>query len=150
MGVLEAAHSKRRIMNFIALKMLVGDRAKYIGIIIGLTFASVLITQLASGCKSLPSGPPVYLPEGDAERGQVPFHQLQLCVCHAVSGHSRTFPGPSAQPPTLVVLGAEDPAPTCRELVDSIINPSHKLYAGPAPELEKSGKLSRMGDFSDA
>jgi putative ABC transport system permease protein len=32
-------------MNFIALKMLVGDRAKYIGIIIGLTFASVLITQ---------------------------------------------------------------------------------------------------------
>jgi putative ABC transport system permease protein len=32
-------------MNFIALKMLLGDRAKYIGIIIGLTFASLLITQ---------------------------------------------------------------------------------------------------------
>jgi putative ABC transport system permease protein len=32
-------------MNFIALKMLVGDRAKYIGILIGLTFASLLITQ---------------------------------------------------------------------------------------------------------
>jgi putative ABC transport system permease protein len=32
-------------MNFIALKMLVGDRAKYLGIIIGLTFASLLITQ---------------------------------------------------------------------------------------------------------
>ena len=32
-------------MSFIALKMLVGDRAKYIGIIIGLTFASLLITQ---------------------------------------------------------------------------------------------------------
>ena len=32
-------------MNFIAIKMLVGDRAKYIGIIIGLTFASLLITQ---------------------------------------------------------------------------------------------------------
>ena len=32
-------------MNFVALKMLVGDRAKYIGIIIGLTFASLLITQ---------------------------------------------------------------------------------------------------------
>jgi putative ABC transport system permease protein len=32
-------------MNFIALKMLIGDRAKYIGIIIGLTFASLLITQ---------------------------------------------------------------------------------------------------------
>ncbi len=34
-------------MNSIALKMLIGDRAKYIGIIIGLTFASLLITQQA-------------------------------------------------------------------------------------------------------
>src|SRR5436853_633576 len=32
-------------MNVIALKMLLGDRAKYIGIIMGLTFASLLITQ---------------------------------------------------------------------------------------------------------
>ncbi len=32
-------------MNFIALKMLFGDRAKYLGIVIGLTFASLLITQ---------------------------------------------------------------------------------------------------------
>jgi putative ABC transport system permease protein len=32
-------------MSFIALKMLFGDRAKYIGIVIGLTFASLLITQ---------------------------------------------------------------------------------------------------------
>ena len=32
-------------MNFIALKMLFGDRAKYLGIITGLTFASLLITQ---------------------------------------------------------------------------------------------------------
>ena len=35
-------------MNFIALKMLVGNRAKYIGIIVGLTFASLLITQQAA------------------------------------------------------------------------------------------------------
>lgn len=32
-------------MNFVALKMLLGDRAKYIGILIGITFASLLITQ---------------------------------------------------------------------------------------------------------
>lgn len=32
-------------MNFVALKMLIGDRAKYIGILIGITFASLLITQ---------------------------------------------------------------------------------------------------------
>jgi len=35
-------------MNFVALKMLVGDRAKYLGILIGLTFASLLITQQLS------------------------------------------------------------------------------------------------------
>ncbi len=35
-------------MNFVALKMLVGDRAKYLGIIMGLTFASLLITQQAA------------------------------------------------------------------------------------------------------
>lgn len=32
-------------MNWIAIKMLVGDRAKYLGIIMGITFASLLITQ---------------------------------------------------------------------------------------------------------
>ena len=34
-------------MNYVALKMLMGDRAKYLGIIMGLTFASLLITQQA-------------------------------------------------------------------------------------------------------
>jgi putative ABC transport system permease protein len=32
-------------VNFVAFKMLVGDRAKYLGIIMGITFASLLITQ---------------------------------------------------------------------------------------------------------
>src|SRR5580700_10182843 len=35
-------------MNFVALKMLIGDRAKYLGIIMGITFASLLITQQAA------------------------------------------------------------------------------------------------------
>ncbi len=35
-------------MNFVAIKMLVGDRVKYIGIVTGLTFASLLITQQAA------------------------------------------------------------------------------------------------------
>ena len=32
-------------MNFIALRMLMGDKAKYVGIIFGITFASMLMTQ---------------------------------------------------------------------------------------------------------
>lgn len=35
-------------MNFVAIKMLVGDHGKYIGIITGITFASLLITQQLS------------------------------------------------------------------------------------------------------
>ncbi len=35
-------------MNRIALKMLMGDRAKFLGIVLGLTFAALLITQQAS------------------------------------------------------------------------------------------------------
>src|SRR5258708_39339037 len=35
-------------MSWIALKMLVGDRAKFYGIVMGLTFAALLITQQGS------------------------------------------------------------------------------------------------------
>ena len=35
-------------MNFVAMRMLMGDTAKYIGIIFGITFASLLMTQQAS------------------------------------------------------------------------------------------------------
>jgi len=35
-------------MRYVAIQMLMGDRAKYLGIILGLTFASFLITQQAS------------------------------------------------------------------------------------------------------
>jgi putative ABC transport system permease protein len=35
-------------MNSVALRMLMGDRAKYLGIVMGLTFASLLITQQAA------------------------------------------------------------------------------------------------------
>ena len=35
-------------MYWIALKMLVGDRAKFLGIVLGLTFAAALITQQGS------------------------------------------------------------------------------------------------------
>ena len=35
-------------MNWIALKMLTGDRVKYLGIVAGVTFAALLIAQQAS------------------------------------------------------------------------------------------------------
>jgi len=35
-------------MNFVAIKMLIGDRAKFFGLVFGITFASMLITQQLS------------------------------------------------------------------------------------------------------
>src|SRR2546425_3972756 len=46
--VLSCRIERMEIMSFIGLKMLVGDRAKYLGILMGLTFASLLITQQAA------------------------------------------------------------------------------------------------------
>src|SRR5437763_1109020 len=44
----QTACERRPHMSWIALKMLVGDRAKYFGIIFGVTFAALLMTQQAS------------------------------------------------------------------------------------------------------
>ena len=35
-------------MNFVAIRMLIGDKVRYIGIIMGITFASLLVTQQAA------------------------------------------------------------------------------------------------------
>src|SRR5262249_18930777 len=43
-----SARAGEAIMNWIAWKMLVGDRAKYFGIVFGVTFAALLMTQQAS------------------------------------------------------------------------------------------------------
>ena len=34
-----------KLMNHIAIKMLMGDKGKYLGIVMGLTFASLIMTQ---------------------------------------------------------------------------------------------------------
>jgi putative ABC transport system permease protein len=64
-------------VNFVAMKMLVGDRAKYLGIIMGLTFASLLITQQAGifvglmsrtyGAITDASGPDIWVMESNVQ-----------------------------------------------------------------------------------
>src|SRR5215831_4398708 len=44
----EFAASGERAMNWIALRMLTGDRAKYLGLIFGVTFATFLMSQQVS------------------------------------------------------------------------------------------------------
>jgi hypothetical protein len=60
------------------------------------------------------------------------------------------IPPPVADPPLPVSLGGTVPRPrNDGELVTSIINPSHRITYGHAPELVKSGGESRMADYSE-
>jgi len=112
-----------------------------------LAFA-ILPLIACAGCNGLRlGGSGVNLPPGDAEQGKVAFRSLQCHACHAVSGHD--FPFPSVKPPVLVVLGTEDHAPGRRELVESIICPSHKIYPGVDRTLVQTNDISRMPNFSD-
>jgi L-cysteine S-thiosulfotransferase len=88
------------------------------------------------------------LPVGDVEQGKVAFQTLRCYTCHRVEGAD--FPAPVATPPVPVVLGGKvKQIPSRLELANSIINPSHEFAPGHKDELIKSGKLSRMGDYSD-
>jgi hypothetical protein len=48
-----------------------------------------------------------------------------------------------------VILGAEQHKPSRIELVNSIINPSHRIEPGFQKDLVSQGKFSRMGDYNE-
>ncbi|HZN69775.1 MAG TPA: ABC transporter permease [Tepidisphaeraceae bacterium] len=91
-------------MNFVALKMLVGDRAKYLGIIMGLTFASLLITQQAGifvglmsrtyGAIADASGPDVWVMESNVQfiDDVKPMAQTELFRVRGIDGVKWAMP----------------------------------------------------------
>lgn len=101
---------------------------------------------LGAGCRTTEPAR-VSLPAGDPVRGKAAFASMNCFACHTVVGHN--FPMPYAQPAVPVALGAETTRPTRTQLVDSIVNPSHAIEAGYKEELVRSGRLSRMGDYSE-
>jgi putative ABC transport system permease protein len=91
-------------MNFVALKMLVGDRAKYLGIIMGLTFASLLITQQAGifvglmsrtyGAIADASGPDIWVMESNVQfiDDVKPMAQTELFRVRGIDGVKWAMP----------------------------------------------------------
>ncbi|MBU2676695.1 MAG: cytochrome c [Gammaproteobacteria bacterium] len=72
----------------------------------------------------------IYLPEGDAARGEVHFVSLGCVSCHKVAGAE--LPEPAEAGPVLVLLGSRTgpkPGMSYGRLVTSIVNPSHRLSA---------------------
>lgn len=86
------------------------------------------------------------LPAGDPVAGRVAFAALSCTSCHAVAGETG-FPAPVAHHagPELAAASAGK-APGW--IASSILAPSHEI--GPEARKLMEGKLSPMGDFSDA
>lgn len=89
------------------------------------------------------------LPDGDAARGRVVLQDMKCYTCHQVRGHE-DLPAPVAEPPVHIVLGGSPGyARSDTELVNAILNPSHRISARYARGDLTEGERSRMGDFSE-
>ena len=68
----------------------------------------------------------IYLPEGDAAKGQMHFVSLGCTGCHTVV--DADLPEPAQPGPVRVILGSRTSANiSYGQLVTSIVNPSHRL-----------------------
>jgi hypothetical protein len=86
------------------------------------------------------------LPAGDPAAGRAAFLELSCTSCHAVVGEA-DFPAPVAHhagPELAAATAGKTPGP----IASSIVAPSHEI--GPEVRKMMEGKLSPMGDFSDA
>jgi mono/diheme cytochrome c family protein len=88
------------------------------------------------------------LPDGNADKGQEIFVELECNSCHQISGME--LPAPPERGPVTVILGGEvQSIKTYGELVSSVINPSHKLIRGyPEDAISQDGQ-SLMTVYND-
>lgn len=76
------------------------------------------------------SGRGLYLPDGDAARGAVAFHELGCATCHGIAGEPesvRASAGAPEPPEALILGGPVTRVETYGELVTSIIHPEHEI-----------------------
>lgn len=110
----------------------------------------VLSTLALCGCEApQKSAAAFHLPDGDPVRGRAAFVELRCHACHAVAGVT-DLPKPVADPPLPFVLGGKSAVVrTDGEMVTAILDPSHRITMA-SPAGVQSGRLSRMGDFTEA
>jgi len=108
-----------------------------------------LSTLALCGCEpARKSSRGFHMPDGDPVRGQAAFVELGCNSCHTVAGVD--LPRPVADPPLPFVLGGRSAAiRTDGELASAILDPSHRITMA-SPANVQSGRLSRMGDFTEA
>ncbi|MCM2369475.1 c-type cytochrome [Aporhodopirellula aestuarii] len=95
------------------------------------------------------SGKGFTLPEGDIERGQQTFAELNCQACHTVAGVTFDDVEPSPDHKMVALGGARSKVQTYGDLVTSIINPSHRFAKGYAEEDVATGGESKMRLYND-
>ena len=104
---------------------------------------------IAVGCSPSPkSGKGFTLPEGDLARGKATYERLQCNACHTTEGIEQIATAEGAPKP--IVLGGEVyRIRTYGELVTSVINPSHRIAPGYAPDDVAVDGESKMKNYND-
>jgi mono/diheme cytochrome c family protein len=113
-------------------------------------FACLLATLALTGCGTGRKGSAgFHLPDGDPVKGRAVFTSLRCHSCHGVPGVD--LPAPVVEAMATVELGGKVQVPrTDGEILAAIVDPSHRLAPGYERDVVASGKLSRMGDFSES
>ena len=109
----------------------------------------VAILFILTGCDGfLASSATFALPDGDIERGQALFSNLQCTACHNVEGLSL----PSAEierPYNYTIGGKVSKVKSYEELVTSVINPSHRLAPKFQLDEARAAGDSPMTNYND-
>lgn len=109
----------------------------------------LLCASVSVGCTPDPKSSEGFsLPDGEAQRGQAVFVQLQCNACHTVQGVEFEQLEPSGEP--MIALGGDTPrVKTYGDLVTSIINPSHRFSLGYSEEEVQEEGESKMRIYND-
>lgn len=114
-------------------------------------YRGVVFAALAClvGCESGPKSSKGFtLPDGNTQQGKKEFVSYQCYNCHSIAGVE--FPEREVSDQSIVALGGEvTRIQTYGELVTSIINPSHRLARGLAPDEVSEGGESKMTNYND-
>ena len=90
----------------------------------------------------------IYLPEGDAARGESHFVSMGCVSCHTVAGAELAEPAEAG--PVRVRLGSQGSRTmSYGQLVTSIVNPSHRLAARYRADQVSEGGESLMTTYND-